>query len=161
MSTRAKSKRLMLVAVAMLVTIVSVLTACTDSSAVKSRLARIATTVDGQRVLALYRAGAPVNGVVTDSNPKIKDQRGAANASPYADGWVLRMHSRNLREDLKHLMIGNEAEKFVKKEVKKLYRVVEETAGPLAADGGYLTDDIYGKMPEMGWRRLTKSFLRT
>ncbi|MBW1814767.1 MAG: hypothetical protein JRJ39_14185 [Deltaproteobacteria bacterium] len=104
---------------------------------------------------------SPVNGVVTDINPKIKDQGGVANASPYADGWVVRMHSENLRKDLKHLMIGDEAETFVRNEVDRLYKVVEEAAGPLAADGGHLTEDIYGAMPQIGWERLTKSFLRT
>jgi glycine cleavage system H lipoate-binding protein len=120
----------------------------------------------GQADISLSRGSktakvlSPVNGVVTDINPKVKDQRGAANASPYTDGWVVRMHSKNLRQDLKYLMIGDEAESFVKKEMGRLYQVVEETAGPLAADGGHLTDDIYGTMPEIGWERLTKSFLR-
>lgn len=58
------TRRLMLTAVAMLLGIVAMLTACTNSSAPVSRLARINTTIDGQRVLALYRAGTPVNGVV-------------------------------------------------------------------------------------------------
>jgi glycine cleavage system H lipoate-binding protein len=110
--------------------------------------------LNGAKVLS------PVNGVVTDINPKLKERGELANESPYADGWVVRMHSKNLRQDLKHLMIGNEAERFVKKEVKRLYDVVEETAGPLAADGGHLTNDIYGTLPEIGWDKLTKLFLK-
>lgn len=104
---------------------------------------------------------SPVSGVVTDINPKLKEQGRLANNAPYTDGWVVRMHSKNLRQDLKHLMIGDEAETFVKNEVKRLYEVVEEAAGPLAADGGNLISDIYGTLPEIGWDRLTKSFLRT
>lgn len=104
---------------------------------------------------------SPISGVVTDINPKVKEQGSLANISPYIEGWVVRVHSKNLRQDLKNLMIGNEAESFVRKEVDRLYQVVEEAAGPLAADGGHLTDDIYGTMPEIGWERLTKSFLRT
>ena len=46
-------------------------------------------------------------------------------------------------------------------EVERLYEVIEETAGPLAADGGYLADDIYGNLPEIGWENLTKAFLKT
>jgi len=38
--------------------------------------------------------------------------------------------------------------------------VIEETAGPLATDGGYLNDDIFGHMPEIGWKKLTRLFLR-
>lgn len=104
---------------------------------------------------------SPVSGVVTDINPKLKGQGSLANAAPYTEGWVLRVHARNLREDLKNLMIGDESSAFVKEEVNRLYQVVEEVAGPLAADGGHLAEDIYGTMPEIGWERLTKSFLRS
>ena len=57
-------------------------------------------------------------------------------------------------------MIKSETEDFFKKEVNRLYEVIEETV-PMAADGGRLGDDIYGKMPEIGWVRLTKLFLHT
>jgi len=46
-------------------------------------------------------------------------------------------------------------------EVGKLENMVEEVAGPLAADGGYLADDIFGNLPELGWSNLTKAFLKT
>jgi hypothetical protein len=39
--------------------------------------------------------------------------------------------------------------------------MVEQAAGPLAADGGHLVGDIYGALPELGWMNLTKRFLRT
>ena len=29
------------------------------------------------------------------------------------------------------------------------------------ADGGYLAEDIYGNLPDLGWNNLTKAFLRT
>ena len=46
-------------------------------------------------------------------------------------------------------------------EVSRLENMIEDAAGPLAADGGYLTDDIYGNLPILGWHNLTKNFLRT
>jgi hypothetical protein len=39
--------------------------------------------------------------------------------------------------------------------------MIEDVAGPLAADGGNLSSDIYGALPELGWNNLTKNFLRT
>jgi hypothetical protein len=39
--------------------------------------------------------------------------------------------------------------------------VIEETAGPLATDGGYLGDDIFGHMPQIGWQQITRMFLRS
>jgi hypothetical protein len=71
------------------------------------------------------------------------------------------LHCANLREDLKDLMIGDQAGAFINQEVDRLYEVIEEAAGPLAADGGYLGDDIFGNLPQVGWQKLTREFLRT
>ncbi len=58
-------------------------------------------------------------------------------------------------------MIGNETETFYSQEIKRLYEVIEDTVGPLAADGGQLNKDIFGNLPQLEWERLTKLFLRT
>jgi hypothetical protein len=39
--------------------------------------------------------------------------------------------------------------------------MIEDVAGPLAADGGYLADDIYGNLPDLGWKNLAQKFLKT
>jgi hypothetical protein len=62
---------------------------------------------------------------------------------------------------LKNLMIGNETQDFIGEEVNRLYRLIEDVAGPLATDGGQLADDIYGNLPELKWQRLVKKFLHT
>ena len=80
---------------------------------------------------------------------------------PDKPGWVVRVHADNLRRDLKNLMIGNETKDFIGEEVDRLYRLIEDEAGPLAADGGQLGHDIYGNLPQIGWRRLVKKFLHT
>jgi glycine cleavage system H lipoate-binding protein len=104
---------------------------------------------------------SPVSGVVTDVNPELRERGSGADVDPYSEGWILRMHCANLRQDLKHLMIGDQATEFIDQEVERLYEVIEETAGPLAADGGYLGDDIFGNLPQIGWQKLTREFLRT
>ncbi len=104
---------------------------------------------------------SPISGVVTAINPKLRERGDLSNQDPYSDGWVLRAHSKNLRQDLKNLMIGRETEDFYSKEVDRLYSVIEEEAGPLAADGGQLGHDIYGSIPQVGWERLVKRFLHT
>jgi hypothetical protein len=50
---------------------------------------------------------------------------------------------------------------WLKTEVDQLEQMIEAVAGPLAADGGYFAEDIYGHLPGLGWERLTKTFLRT
>ncbi len=117
--------------------------------------------------IALNRQGnharllSPVSGVVTDINPQLRERGSRGTEDPYSAGWILRLHCANLRQDLKKLMIGNQAGAFIDQEVDRLYEVIEETAGPLAADGGYLGDDIFGHMPQIGWQKLTRLFLRS
>ena len=104
---------------------------------------------------------APVTGVVTDINPRLRENGSQANQDPYSDGWVMRLHATDLRRDLKQLMIGGQASEFIDNEVERLLEVIEETAGPLAADGGELGPDIYGSLPEIGWDKIARKFLRS
>jgi glycine cleavage system H lipoate-binding protein len=119
--------------------------------------ADITLTREGNRARLL----SPVSGVVMDVNPELGEKGSQLARDPYAAGWILRLHGTHLRQDLKNLMIGDQAGKFLDQEVEQLYRVIEETAGPLAVDGGYLRHDIFGHLPEMGWQKLTRMFLRT
>jgi glycine cleavage system H lipoate-binding protein len=104
---------------------------------------------------------SPVSGVVMDVNPELREKGSPIGQDPYTEGWILRLHCTNLRQDLKNLMIGDQAGEFIDQEVEHLYRVIEEATGPLAADGGYLGDDIFGHIPQIGWQKLTQMFLRT
>jgi glycine cleavage system H lipoate-binding protein len=120
-----------------------------------------------QAGMVLHRSGQtarilmPVSGVVTAVNSALREQGGLANQHPYSDGWVLQVHSKSLRDDLKHLMIRNETKDFLAGEIDRLFEVIEETAGPLAADGGQMGYDIYGSLPSIGWDRLSRTFLHT
>lgn len=104
---------------------------------------------------------SPLSGIVTDVNPELREKGSRPGQDPYTEGWILRLHGTNLRQDLKNLMIGDQAGEFIDQEVEHLYQVIEQTAGPLAADGGYLGDDIFGHLPQIGWQKLTQIFLRT
>ncbi|MEJ2096060.1 MAG: glycine cleavage system protein H [Deltaproteobacteria bacterium] len=104
---------------------------------------------------------SPVSGVVTAVNANLRENGDLSNRHPYDDGWILRVHAKNLRQDIKSLMIGSEATTFLKEEISTLYRLIEQQAGPLAADGGYLANDIFGNLPQIGWDTMRQTFLRT
>lgn len=111
----------------------------------------------------LHAAGvlSPVSGVVTGVNPHLREKAGRAGADPYADGWVLKVRTDNLRADLPGLMLGEQASNFLDGEIERLFQEIEAKAGPLAADGGYLGTDIFGHQPELGWEALVRTFLRS
>ncbi len=104
---------------------------------------------------------SPVSGVVTAVNSKLMEQANIANKAPYTEGWLIRVHAKNIRRDLKNLVIGRESKNLLSEDVDRLVDLIEVHSGPLAADGGQLVDDIYGNMPQIGWKRLTRLFLHT
>jgi glycine cleavage system H lipoate-binding protein len=118
----------------------------------------------GQPVLSVERDGhrarvlSPVSGVVLETNPELRKDATLANAKPYGQGWFLQVYASELRSELKELMLGQEAEEFLSAELDRLYGLIEEVHGPLAADGGVLVDDIYGNLPGVEWSRLCTSF---
>ncbi len=136
-------------------------------------LDRVATPLLGQKIhqdrpAFFARRGpqqaavlAPVSGVITAANADLSDRGRVANQAPYAQGWLVRVHAENLRQDLKNLMIGHQTTGFLHAEVRKLYRMIGETAGIQHADGGFLAEDIYGNLPSTDWKRLLRPFLRT
>jgi glycine cleavage system H lipoate-binding protein len=107
------------------------------------------------------RVLSPVSGVVTAVNTTLRDRGNLANRDPYTAGWVMTVQADHLRADLKGLMIGQESARFLGREVEQLQQTVQEACGPLAADGGYWGDDIFGSAPRIGWEKITKTFLRS
>jgi len=104
---------------------------------------------------------SPITGVVTSINPALMEQGKLANDDPYVEGWIMTVHSPDLRKDLKKLSINEETREFMGKEVNRLFEVIEQVEGPLSTDGGTLGNDIFGIMPKLGWERLCQLFLRT
>jgi glycine cleavage system H lipoate-binding protein len=102
---------------------------------------------------------SPVDGVVTAVNPDLQKDRDVISQHPYTNGWMLQLHTVNLRQDLAQFMMGQKSADFFNDEIQDLYELIEDAAGPLAADGGFLDSDIYGRLPQMGWKRLTDRFL--
>lgn len=104
---------------------------------------------------------SPVTGVVTSLNTRVREQGTLAHEDPYANGWIMTVHSPHLRKDLKNLTINEESRDFIGEEVEQLFELIEEVEGPLGTDGGTLGSDLLGMMPKLGWERLTRLFLRT
>jgi len=104
---------------------------------------------------------SPVGGVIVEVNSKVRENPELANREPYGDGWLFMVRTPNVKSAAKKLMTDTTGLEWINTEVNKLEGMIEEVAGPLATDGGYLHDDIYGNLPGLDWNRLTKTFLKT
>jgi glycine cleavage system H lipoate-binding protein len=104
---------------------------------------------------------SPIDGVIVEVNSKVRKTPQLANREPYGDGWLFMVRTPDIKGTMKKLMTDQASLTWINNEVKNLENMIEEVAGPLAADGGHLADDIYGNLPDLGWRNLTKTFLKT
>jgi glycine cleavage system H lipoate-binding protein len=104
---------------------------------------------------------SPVDGVIVEVNAETRQNPKLANHEPYGDGWLFMVRTPDIKGTVKKLYANADSVTWMGGEVQKLENMIEEVAGPLAADGGYLTHDIYGNLPDLGWNNLTKNFLGT
>ena len=67
----------------------------------------------------------------------------------------------SIKKAVKTLVTEGDSLEWMSSEVATLEKMIEDVAGPLAADGGHLAGDIYGSLPDLGWNNLTQTFLKT
>ncbi len=104
---------------------------------------------------------SPVGGVIVEVNSKVRENPELANREPYEDGWLFMVRNPNIKKTVKKLMRDAGSLSWINNEVATLENMIEDVAGPLATDGGLLQEDIYGNLPDLGWKNLTKTFLKT
>jgi len=104
---------------------------------------------------------SPVNGVIVEVNSQVRETPDTANREPYGDGWLFVVRNPNIKGAVKPLLTDADSIAWIGQEVETLENMVEEAAGPLAADGGFFQEDIFGNVKELGWNSLTKTFLKT
>ena len=104
---------------------------------------------------------SPIDGVIVEVNSKVRENPEMANRKPYSDGWLFMVRTPDVKGTMNKLMTDQSSLTWINEEVSHLENMIEEVAGPLAADGGHLADDIYGNLPDLGWDNLTKKFLKT
>ena len=104
---------------------------------------------------------SPVDGVIMEVNSKVRENPKLANHEPYGDGWLFMVRTPDVKATMGKLMTDQNSLSWMNTEVGNLEHMIEDVAGPLAADGGYLASDVYGNLPAIGWSNLTKAFLKT
>jgi len=104
---------------------------------------------------------SPVDGVIMEGNSKVRENPELANREPYGDGWLFMVRTPDVKKTVNKLMTDTNSLDWINREVGKLENMIEKVAGPLAVDGGFFKEDIYGNLPDLGWKDLTKTFLKT
>jgi len=104
---------------------------------------------------------SPIDGVILEVNNNVRKNPVIANEEPYGSGWLFTVKNPDLNGTVKKLMSDADSLEWMNSEVNTLVGMIEQVSGPMAADGGAFQSDIYGNLPDLGWGKLTKTFLKT
>jgi len=103
----------------------------------------------------------PVDGQVVATNHNLLKRATTANDAPYAEGWLMVIQPKSLRNNLKNLFFDSEGMAWIDDEASRLGGLLSGITGyPTMPTGGEALKDIYGTVPEIGWDRLVREFMR-
>jgi len=125
-----------------------------------------ATVGQNRPAAVLKRSGkeaaslCPVDGHVVATNNDIVKRATIANDAPYADGWLMVIQPKSLRNNLKNLHFDTEGMAWIDHEASRLGGLLSGVTGyPTMPTGGEALKDILGAVPEIGWDRLVHEFM--
>jgi glycine cleavage system H protein len=113
--------------------------------------------VDGRRTDML----APVEGEVVEVNRDLRRDPALATADPYGRGWLFKLRSGNLAANLRNLLGGSLARRWVEDARERLTFELMALSGSVVADGGEPARDFARHLEPADWHGLTTRFFLT
>ena len=104
---------------------------------------------------------SPVEGEVVDVNHDLAEKPGLAAEDPYGRGWVLKIKAPQLAANLRNLLSGRLARKWMEDSREALELRLMAFSGSVLQDGGEPADDLGHHLPKADWERLVHEFLLT
>lgn len=104
---------------------------------------------------------SPVEGEVIDVNRELADKPGLAADDPYGRGWVMTVKAPNLAANLRNLLCGRLARKWMEDSREALELRLMALSGSVLQDGGEPASDLGRHLPPGDWDRLTNEFFLT
>jgi NADH-quinone oxidoreductase subunit I len=101
---------------------------------------------------------SPVEVRILQRNEGLSTDPSCVVRDPYGEGWIYEAAALNPYEDFRKLHFGASAERWLRKDIDRLYEVAEKDLGVTAADGGVLADELGGRLSADAWRELTRQF---
>ncbi len=127
-----------------------------------------ASLAQGEPAVALDAGGAsvpmlsPVDGTVIAVNARLGETAGVVNDSPYGDGWLLKVKASRLAGNLKSLMSGSLAGKWMDSVCESLgAEMAPRELGQVYLDGGELVDGLARSLSPEDWDRVARRFFLT
>jgi len=104
---------------------------------------------------------SPVEGEVVEVNPDLVKKPALAAEDPYGRGWVLKLRAHNLADNLRNLLHGRLARRFMEDSREALDLRLMALAGTVLQDGGEPVSELARHLPKPDFERLVAEFLLT
>lgn len=113
-----------------------------------------ALQVDGKAVDMI----SPVDGLVAAVNPKVVESPELVNQDPYGEGWLFRVHAPRCEANMKGLLTGRLATRWIEEATDQLRRRMAPELGLALQDGGMPVDGIAQAIDPEHWDSLAREF---
>jgi glycine cleavage system H lipoate-binding protein len=127
-----------------------------------------AMLVQGEPALTLDAGGAavpmlsPLDGQVVAVNDALAASPDLVRESPYGDGWLMKIKSSRLAADLKNLLSGSLARRWMDTVCESLgAEMAPMELGKVYLDGGHLVDGLARSLSHDHWDRVARRFFLT
>jgi glycine cleavage system H lipoate-binding protein len=104
---------------------------------------------------------SPVEGEVVDVNRDLAEKPGLAGEDPYGRGWVVKVKAPQLASNLRNLLSGRLARRWMEDSREALELRLMALSGSVLQDGGEPASDLSQHLPKADWERLAHEFLLT
>ena len=103
---------------------------------------------------------SPMEGEVVDVNEEVLRDPSLAHRDPYGAGWLLAVNAPAVNANLKNLLHGRLAHRWMEESVGALHTWASPGTSAHLQDGGHAVADMLSVIPEERWEKLVReSFL--
>ena len=102
---------------------------------------------------------SPVSGQVVAVNDRVLTSPEVVNEDPYDNGWLMKIRSRNLMNDVTNLLSGDLARAWMEQTVDVLRARSGGNLGPVFQDGGIPVLGIAKSLSAQKWDQVAGEFL--
>jgi len=118
----------------------------------------------GQTAWKLYRGkrtlpqSAPIEGEVVAINEELFNDPSKIDTSAQDGGWILKIRPVSLRQNLKNLLHGETATRWLENARAQFVTRFTGEVGPVCQDGGELIDNAGDLLTEQEWNEVLEEF---
>jgi glycine cleavage system H lipoate-binding protein len=99
---------------------------------------------------------SPMEGEVVDINEEVVRDPSLAHRDPYGAGWLIAVNAPAVNANLKNLLRGRLAHRWMEESVAALHTWASPGASAHLQDGGHAVADMLSVIPEERWEKLIR-----